>query len=240
MQVFSSDDPHMRYFPASYYSLDSGIGLLMLNHPKHNQGDNASMRVGIVGLGVGTMSAWGRPGDYFRFYEINPAIIGVASDPNGFFTYLRDSAAKVDIVPGDARLSMEQELAEGRSQQFDVLAIDAFNGDSIPTHLLTREAMMLYLAELAPGGVLAIHVSNLFLDLRPVLAEHSRALNLKYGYVDTEQTNAVSWSTNWVLLARDDSVLGLPAISSHLQPIDGVRRVRPWTDDYSNLFQLLK
>jgi len=240
MQVFSSDDPQIRYFPAAYYSVDSGIGLLMMNHPKHNQGDHASMRVGVVGLGVGTMSAWGRPGDYFRFYEINPAIIGVASNPNGFFTYLHDSSAKVDIVLGDARLSMEQELAEGRSQQFDVLVIDAFNGDSIPTHLLTREAMMLYLAELAPDGVLAIHVSNLFLDLTPVLAEHSRALHLKYGYVDTEEKNAVNWSSDWVLLARDDSVLGLPAISSHLQPVDGVRRVRPWTDDYSNVFQLLK
>ena len=240
MQVFSSDDPQMRYFPTSYYSPDSGIGLLMMNHPKHNEGDGASMRVGVVGLGVGTISAWGRPGDYFRFYEINPAIIHVASDPNGFFTYLRDSSAKVDIVPGDARLSMEQELAQGRSQQFDVLAIDAFNGDSIPTHLLTREAMMLYLSELAPDGVLAIHVSNLFLDLKPVLAEHSRAFNLKYGYVDAEEKNAVSWASDWVLLARDDRVLGLPAIASHLQPRDGVRRVRPWTDDYSNLFQLLK
>ena len=239
MQAFSSQDPHLRYFPTSYYSLDSGIGLLMMNHPRHNQTD-ASMRVGIVGLGVGTIAAWGRPGDYFRFYELNPAIIQLASDPTGFFTYLKDSAAKVDIVPGDARLSMEEELAEGHSQQFDVLAIDAFNGDSIPTHLLTREAMMLYLSELAPDGVLAVHVSNLFLDLKPVLAEHSRAFNLKYGYVDSQEKDALSWASDWVLLARDDQVLGIPAIASRLQPVDGVGRVRPWTDDYSNLFQLLK
>ena len=240
MQVFSSTDPQMRYFPTSYYSLNSGIGLLMMNHPKHAQVDDSSMRVGVVGLGVGTLAAWGRPGDYFRFYELNPAIIKVASDPNGFFTYLRDSPAKVDIVTGDARLSMEEELAAGRSQQFDVLAIDAFNGDSIPTHLLTREAMMLYLGELAPDGVLAIHVSNLFLDLRPVLAEESRQFNLKYGFVTSQETDAVSWSSDWVLLARDDRVLGLPAFKGHLQTRDGVRHIRPWTDDYSNLFQLLK
>ena len=240
MQIFSSADPQTRYFPTTYYSPDSGIGLLMMNHPKHNQGGDSSMRVGVVGLGVGTIAAWGRPGDYFRFYEINPAVIKVATDPNGFFTYLRDANARIDMVPGDARLSMEQELAQGRSQQFDVLAIDAFNGDSVPTHLLTREAMMLYLSELAPDGVLAIHVSNLFLDLKPVLAEHSRQFNLKYGYVGVPEKDALSWSSDWVLLARDDSVLNLPAISSHLQPLDGVRRVRPWTDDYSNLFQLLK
>jgi hypothetical protein len=240
MQVYSASDPQTRYYPATYYDLDSGIGLIMMNHPRRAEDANSSLRVGIVGLGVGTMAAWGRPGDYFRFYEVNPTIIKLASDPNGYFSYLRDSSAKVVIVPGDARLSMERELAEGRSQQFDVLVIDAFNGDSIPTHLLTRQAMLVYLAELAPDGVLAVHVSNLFLDLRPVLAENSRALNLRYGFASSEEKDAMNWASDWVLLARNDKVLGRPEIASRLKSRDGLPRVRPWTDDYSNLFQLLK
>lgn len=240
MQVYSASDPQARYYPTTYYDIDSGIGLIMMNHPRRAEDGNSGLRVGIVGLGVGTIAAWGRPGDYFRFYEVNPAIIKLASDPNGYFSYLRDSSAKVAIVPGDARLSMERELAEGRSQQFDVLVIDAFNGDSIPTHLLTRQAMLIYLAELAPDGVLAVHVSNLFLDLRPVLAENSRALDLRYGFVSSEEKDAMNWASDWVLLARNDKVLGQPRIASRLKSRDGLRRVRPWTDDYSNLFQLLK
>jgi hypothetical protein len=240
MQVYSASDPQTRYYPTTYYDLDSGIGLIMMNHPRRAEDGNSSLRVGIVGLGVGTMAAWGRPGDYFRFYEVNPTIIKLASDPKGYFSYLRDSSAKVVIVPGDARLSMERELAEGRSQQFDVLVIDAFNGDSIPTHLLTRQAMLVYLAELAPDGVLAVHVSNLFLDLRLVLAEDSRALNLRYGFVSSEEQDAMNWASDWVLLARNDKVLGQPEIAGRLKSRDGLRRIRPWTDDYSNLFQLLK
>jgi hypothetical protein len=240
MQLYSSTDPQTRYYPATYYNVESGIGLIMMNHPRRALDGNSSLRVGIVGLGVGTIAAWGRPGDYFRFYEVNPTIIKLASDPNGYFSYLRDSSAKVVIVPGDARLSMERELAEGHPQQFDVLVIDAFNGDSIPTHLLTRQAMLVYLAELNPDGVLAIHVSNLFLDLRPVLAENSRALNLRYGFVSSEEKDALNWASDWVLLARNDKVLGRPEIANRLKSRDGLRRVRPWTDDYSNLFQLLK
>ena len=144
------------------------------------------------------------------------------------------------IVPGDARLSMEREVAEGHSQQFDVLAIDAFNGDTIPMHLLTREAMLIYLSELKPDGVLAIHVSNLYLDLRPVLAEHSRDLNLRYGFVHVDEKDLIDWASDWVLLSRNDKVLSQPEISVRLEPRDKMRRVRPWTDDYSNLFQLLK
>jgi hypothetical protein len=240
LQLFSSSNPQTRYYPAAYYDIDSGIGLIMMNHPRRAEDGNSSLRVGIVGLGVGTMAAWGRPGDYFRFYEVNPTIIKLASDPNGYFSYLRDSSAKVAIVPGDARLSMEREVAEGRPQQFDVLVVDAFNGDSIPTHLLTRQAMLVYLAELSPDGVLAVHVSNLFLDLRPVLAENSRALNLRYGFASCEEKDAMNWASEWVLLARNDKVLGQPQIAGRLKSRDGLRRVRPWTDDYSNLFQLLK
>ncbi|MGB6088647.1 MAG: fused MFS/spermidine synthase, partial [Candidatus Binataceae bacterium] len=239
-QFFSSRYPQLHYYPTGYYGTDSGIGLVMMNDPRRTQARDSSMRVGVVGLGVGAMAAWGRPGDSFRFYEINPADIEVATSPEGYFTFLHDSSAKVKIIPGDARLSMERELAAGRSQQFDVLVVDAFNGDTIPTHLLTLEAMQLYLRELKPDGILAVHISNLNFDLRPVLAEHSRTLNLRYGFVHVDEKDMVNWSSDWVLLARGDAVLGKPAIAAHLESRAHLRRIRPWTDDYSNLFQLLK
>ena len=121
-----------------------------------------------------------------------------------------------------------------------MLVIDAFNGDTIPTHLLTLEAMRIYLRELKPDGVLAVHISNLNFDLRPVLAEHSRTLNLRYGFVHVDEKDMVNWSSDWVLLARNDKVLGKSEIAPHLESREHLRRIRPWTDDYSNLFQLLK
>ncbi|MGH7781756.1 MAG: hypothetical protein ACREQR_18220 [Candidatus Binataceae bacterium] len=239
-QFFSRAYPQLRYYPTGYYGIGSGLGLVMMNDPQRARPGNSAMRVGVVGLGVGAIAAWGRQGDYFRFYEINPAVIQVATDPNGYFTFLRDSSARVEILAGDARLSMEGELAEGRSQQFDVLVIDAFNGDMIPTHLLTLEAMRVYLRELKPDGVLAVHISNLNFDLRPVLAEQSRILKLRYGFTHVDEKDMVNWSSDWVLLARNDKVLGRPAISARLQSRSHLRRIRPWTDDYSNLLQLLK
>ena len=238
-QFFSSTFPRLRYYPTTYYCLNSGVGLVMMNHPRRSHPNDSSLRVGVVGLGVGTVAAWGRPGDYLRFYEINPAVIALATNPNGYFSYIRDSSAQVEIVSGDARLSMERELAEGRSQQFDVLVVDAFTGDAVPTHLLTREAMLIYLRQLKPDGVLAVHVSNLYLDLRPLLAEHARTLNLHYGFVHVDEKDSVDWASDWVLLSRDDKIFKQPEISGRLGPRDKVRRVRPWTDDYSNLFQLL-
>ncbi|HVA80700.1 MAG TPA: fused MFS/spermidine synthase, partial [Candidatus Binataceae bacterium] len=239
-QFFSARYPPLRYYPTGYYGVETGIGLVMMNEPRRARPGKSALRVGVVGLGVGAMSAWGRPGDYFRFYEINPAVIDVATSPDGYFTFLRDSSARVKIVPGDARLSMERELAGGHAQNFDVLVIDAFTGDMIPTHLLTLEAMRVYLRELKPDGVLAVHVSSLNLDLRPVLAEHSRTLNLRYGFVHTDEKDMVNWSSDWILLARNDKVLGQPAIAARLESRAHLRRIRPWTDDYSNLFQLLK
>ena len=212
----------------------------MTNHPKRLESGGAPLRVGVVGLGVGAIAAWGKPGDYFRFYEINPAVISVASDPGSYFTYLHDSSAQVEIIPGDARLSLEREQAEGSLQQFDILVVDAFSGDTVPAHLLTREAMQVYLRALKPEGVLAVHISNLYLDLRPVLAEHARSLNLHYGFVHADEKDMTNWASDWVLLSSDNAVLNEPAIAGHLEPIDEARRIRPWTDDYSNLFQLMK
>jgi hypothetical protein len=230
-----------RGVPVSYFGYDSGLGLLMAHLPHRSAPDplDRSIRMGVIGLGIGTVAAYGQPGDYIRFYEINPAVTKIATDPNGFFTYLRDTPAKVDIVPGDARLSMEREVANGDLQKFDVLIVDAFSGDAIPVHLLTREAIEIYLRELSPSGVLAIHISNRYLDLRPVVHELAQRFNLHSGWMHAPG-GPFSQQSDWILLARNDEVLRQPEVASKLQSLDTQRKVRLWTDDYSNLFQILK
>jgi hypothetical protein len=226
--------PDKIHLPSAYYGSDSGLGLLMAHLPR-----DRAIRIGVIGLGIGTVAAYGRAGDYIRFYEINPAVTKIATDPNGFFTYLRDSPATVDIIPGDARLSMEREVASNNSQGFDVLVVDAFAGDAIPVHLLTVEAIEIYLRELNPNGVLAIHISNRYLDLRPVVHEFAERFTLRSGWVHAEG-GPTSQPSDWILLARTNEVLGQPEISKRLQSLDSQRKVRLWTDDYSNLFQILK
>jgi hypothetical protein len=227
--------------PTTYYGPDSGIGLVMLNHLRRiarNPRDRA-IRVGAVGLGIGTIAAYGLPGDYFRFYEINPAVTKIATDENRYFTYLRDSRARIEIVPGDARLSMERELANRSQQPFDVLVLDAFSGDAIPVHLLTVEAFELYLRELSPNGILAIHVTNRYLDLQPVIREIAQHFGLTSGSIHQSGGPLVKPS-DWIVLARNNSVVGEAAFMRRLKPLDSHRKVRLWTDDYSNLFQILK
>ena len=227
--------------PVSYFGYDSGLGLLMAHLPHRSAADprDRSIRMGVIGLGIGTVVAYGRPGDHIRFYEINPAVTKIATDPNGFFTYLRDTTAKVDIIPGDARISMEREVANDNLQGFDVLIVDAFAGDAIPVHLLTREALEIYLRELNPSGVLAIHISNRYLDLRPIVHELAERFKLHSGWVHSPG-GSLSQQSDWILLARDDEVLGQAEVASRLQSLDSQRRVRLWTDDYSNLFQILR
>jgi hypothetical protein len=233
--------PGWRYRPIAYYGEDSGVGLVISHYPRGDGLETSPLRVGAIGLGVGTISAWGKPGDHIRFYEVNPAIIKLATDPRGYFTYVHDSRANVEIIPGDARLSMERELRDGPAQKFDILVLDAFSGDTIPVHLLTMEAMQIYLRELKPDGVIAIHISNAYIDLRPVIAELSRAFNLRRGEVLEDPPESSPYLSNdWVLLARNDHVLVEPEIATRLEPPGSVRTVRIWTDDYSNLFQVLK
>ena len=228
-----------RYQATTYYGPDSGIGLIMLQHPRRLARDprDRSMRVGAIGLGVGTIAAYGLPGDYIRFYEINPGVIKIATDTS--FTYVRDSRARIEIVPGDARLSIERELANGHLPAFDVLVLDAFSGDAIPVHLLTIEAIEIYLRALKPDGVLAIHITNRYLDLQPVVREIADHFELKSGRAHQSAGPLVKPS-DWILLARDNSVLGRVEIASRIEPLDTGRRVGLWTDDYSNLFQILK
>jgi hypothetical protein len=228
--------------PTSYYGPQSGIGLAINNYRKILNGPGGqpgSLRIGVVGLGIGTIAVYGEEGDTIRFYEIDPDVIALAQGEGDFFTYLQDTPAEVEIVPGDARLSLEAELERGEAQGFHILAVDAFNGDSIPVHLLTAEAISLYLEHLAPQGVLALHISNRYLDLTPVVKEAAEMYNLGQALVYGPRDDRGSYPSKWVLLSTDRSFLARPEIAESNLGLGRKPGFRLWTDDYSNLFQVL-
>jgi len=229
-----------RKLPASYYGPGSGARLALLTNP---QRDIGPMRVGAIGLGIGTLAAYSRPGDVYRFYEINPAVIRIAQGQGGYFSYLSDAPARMEVVQGDARLSLEQEAARREFQNFDVLFVDAFNGDSIPVHLLTREAMALYLSHLrGPDSVIVVNATNVFVNLIPVVAELAENYGMKAKLIASGVETGVFRRSVFILLTRGNS-LDMPEIQKAGYPIrDPLRaegRPQLWTDDYSNVATLL-
>ncbi len=226
-------NPERRDLPTTYYGPNTGVGLAIRDKQK-----SGPMRVGVIGLGTGTIAAYGRAGDFYRYYEINPLVRGISLGQQ--FTFLTDCKCAHEVTMGDARLSLERELENGEPQDFDVLAVDAFSSDSIPVHLLTKEAMELYFRHLRPNGILAVHISNRYLDLQPVLKGEAEALNKAARVVDTDDDDSQDvFGATWVLLTApasgfDDELLKQSAA------IESKRKVRLWTDDYSNLFQILK
>jgi hypothetical protein len=240
---FQFTDPERRDQPTAYYGPGSGIGLTIsnINQVLSNPSDRSGLKVGVVGLGVGTLAAYGQSGDTFRFYEINPDIIDLAKGGGGIFSFLSDSPANIEIVKGDARIQLEAELAKGKPQMFDVLAVDAFSSDSIPVHLLTREAIGLYLQHLQPDGVLAMHISNRYLNLAPILEEFAREFDLGLAYIRSPRTDSGSYTAVWVLLTKNQAFLDLPEITNADQDIpDPIENVRIWTDAYSNIMPYLR
>lgn len=227
-----------RTLPTTYFVEDSGVGLLLLNHP--GRGNN--LRVGVLGLGIGTLAAYGVEGDQYRYYEINPDVVRLAEGEGGYFTFLKDSQAQTSIVLGDARMSLEQELAAGEKQNFDVLILDTFSSDSIPVHLVTKEAFELYLGHLAPDGVIAAHISNRHLDLRPVFWRLAQEFGLEMIHIYRPPSEGKNvFPSDWILLSRDPLRLNIPAIASRSVSFEEYStRIRLWTDDYSNLFQILR
>ena len=215
----------------TYYHENSGIGAAI-----RSLGARPA-RVGVIGLGTGTIAAYGRAGDTYRFYDIDPRVAEIARSQ---FTYLSDSRAKVEIALGDARLTLEREAP----QNFDVLAVDAFSSDAIPVHLITREALGTYLKHVRPDGIVAFHVSNRFLDLIPVVArlarEHGVHVTLVRDDPDDDEDLRRS-RTDWVLVSRDPAALTRPEIlERNPEEIEDRTDWRTWTDDYSNLIQILK
>lgn len=220
----------LRKTPTTYYSHDSGVGLALDlccgTRPR---------RVGVIGLGSGTLAAYGRKGDVFRFYDINPLVETIA---RRWFTYLHESGAAVEIVPGDARLSL---AAEG-AQKYDVLAVDAFSGDAIPVHLLTRQALELYRKHLAPGGIIAFHVSNKFLDLAPVVNQQAVDAGLETAYivVPDDDDDKGAYSSDWVLVTTNKDFLSRQQVRDGSYNIPLQPNLRLWTDDYNSVLPILK
>jgi len=226
-----------RDLPTTYYVRGGGAGLAILNHPRYGK----NMQVGMLGVGVGTLAIYGQPGDVYRLYEINPVVTDLAEGRGGYFSFVKDSKAEVTMVLGDARISLERELAENGSQQFDVLALDTFSSDSIPVHLVTKEAFALYLEHLAPDGIIAAHITNLHLDLQPVFWGLANEYGLSMVRVNYEGDDNGGYASHWILLARDPKLLNIPAIQENAVDLSGYStNLKLWTDDYSNLFQILK
>lgn len=222
--------PQKRHLPTAYYGPTSGIGLA-IDHsfPTSNR------RIGLVGLGTGTLLAYGKPGDHFRIYEINPTVVRLAQE---YFTYLADSPAARNIVVGDARLSLEREAP----QAFDLLILDAFSGGAIPIHLLTAEALALYTRHLSPDGVLVINISNHYLDLKPLARGLAEGVGYQYLIVHSEPSpDGVSfYGADWAILTRNQAFLKQPAIEAALAQQLTPAASLVWTDDFSNLFRVLK
>jgi hypothetical protein len=223
------DAPYNRA-ATTYYKTKSGIGMALLE--KERQQTDAKRRVGLIGLGAGTLAAYGNKGDLFRFYEINPAVVAIAKRD---FRFLSDTEATIEISLGDARLNLEREAA----QKFDVLAIDAFSSDSIPVHLITLEALDIYAKHMKPDGVIAFHVSNRFLDLKPVVQMLAEKRGFHVAWV-RDQYEDGSTTSDWILVTKDKAFLLKPDIVNATYIIPPEPSWRIWTDDFNNLLQVLK
>jgi len=230
-------DPDLSRQPTTYYGPGSAVGLAIRHHQRRAR--NEALRLGFVGLGAGTLATYAASGDAVRFYEIDPDMVALSSGPNPIFTYLRDCPGAVEVALGDARVNLEREA----DQQFDVLAIDAFSSDSIPVHLLTVEAVQLYLRHLrGPDSILAVHISNRYLDLDPVVRAIAEHLGLVTIRIDDPESNDMVYSSDWMLMVRDPAALAAPEIlATPGRPIPEDSRPWPlWTDAYSNLMQVFK
>lgn len=211
----------------SYYQVTSGIGKAIASKQA-----GGPIRVGVVGLGTGTLAGYGRKGDFYKFYDINPAVVTIARSD---FKYLGDSEAKIEVALGDARLTLERDAPE----KFDVLAVDAFSSDSIPVHLITREALAVYLRHMKPGGIVAFHVSNRFLNLGPVVGQLAR-ISGAHAVSVYEKGEEDRTQSDWVLVSLDRKALEDKVIKDVSEPVEERPLWRLWTDDYNNLVQILK
>jgi spermidine synthase len=221
-------NPNWQDRALAYYDPGSGAGRVL----RHLSA--SPTKVGVIGLGAGTLAIYARPGDLYRFYEINPLVEDLARRE---FFYLSKSRGKVDVVLGDGRISLEHEP----DQHYDVLVVDAFSGESIPAHLLTVEAMKLYFRHLKPEGVLAIHISNAQLNLEPVVAKLRLALNKEAVLISSEKNEGLKInSSDWALITSNKNLLEIPEIKKVSRSLKIRPELRVWTDDYNNLFQILK
>ena len=220
----------------SYYGTGTGVSIAVDDHPRRESGP---LHLGVVGLGTGTMAVYGQSGDRLRFYEINPEVQRVAYE---HFSYCEDCPAELTIELGDARVQMERALRDSGSLEFDVLAIDAFSSDAIPMHLMTRECFALYWKHLKEDGILAVHISNRFLNLRPLT--HNLAVEAGYTPIlvewDPPDDAQAETSSTWVLVTRNAAFLERPDLKWKSSEWPEEMPETVWTDDYGSLWQVLK
>jgi hypothetical protein len=233
-------DDYWSKLPTTYYGEDSGfaIAVRIARYLAETTGER-KLRVGTIGLGTGTIAAFGQPDEYFCFYDINPDVLALST--NKIFTYLRDSKATIDVRLGDARIVMEKDITDGVGQQFDVLAVDAFSSDAIPVHLLTAECAEIYAKHLRPGGILAVHISNRFLNLEPVARGMAEQLGWNAVLVENPNDDAQGvYASSWVLITNSPDVIEDPELTVHTSEWSDADWILKWTDDYSGLWQVIE
>jgi hypothetical protein len=219
--------PGLRHLPTTYFGPTSGVGRAI------RELRQSSLRVGVIGTGVGTLAAYGEAGDVFRFYELNEQVL---EDARFRFSYLGDSAATIETILGDGRLSLEREVPQG----YDLLAVDAFSSDSVPVHLLTRQAIELYQRHVKPSGVIAFNVTNRHLDLAPVVGKLAGGIGMvAWKIADRPPQGSRLVGSDWVLVTRNERLSDALRAAGG-QPIQARADMDEWTDDYNNLFRVLK
>ncbi len=231
-------DPKKMRIPTDYYIPLSGVGLAIHQHPKalNSQGIN----MGIIGLGAGTIGSYIKPKDKYVYYEIDSGVERLARE---YFTYLSDGANQIDVIIGDGRVSMERELKEQGSRKFDILTVDAFSGDAIPVHLLTQEAFELYFKHLSDDGILAMHITNRYIDLKPLVYNMAKKFNKKSILIKVKKDRPKNIArSTWVLISNNQEFMQNPEVLKNVTPwSDSVHEKNIiWTDNYSNLIKLLK
>jgi hypothetical protein len=232
-----------RRWKTTYYSENSGIGLA-IDHHQRNSSKPRNMRIAMVGLGTGTTAAYGGPGDYIRFYDINPMVEQIARKHFTFLKDAEDAGADVGVFLGDARIVMERQVQQGEAQNFDVIGLDAFSSDAIPAHLLTKECVEVYLKHLRnrDEGILAIHVSNRYLVLERICRSLAREFGLTPVKIEQRDDSASGANpSTWVLLTKNQTFLDDPAIVKAREMWTKNERAldQVWTDDYYNLFDVV-
>ncbi len=224
--------PQYERLATSYFSAKGGAGLTLANYPRK---EGKGLKIGVIGLGVGTLAAWTLPGDTIRFYEINPAVEAMARK---YFTFLGKSRGHVEVVIGDGRLELEKEAPQG----FDVLVVDAFNNDSPPLHLLTRESFQIYLKHLKPDGAIAMHITSKYINFVPVISALAEYFHYPWTTVidynrEDEFYRTVSF---WAILTNNPALQSNEAIAAASNQPVIVNRVPLWTDDYTSLFEIVE
>lgn len=242
-------NPDYAYVHGSYYAESSGVGLAIEKHPKLDWDKNATMKVGVIGLGTGTLATYARPNDTYVFYDIDPTVIQVAQKHFTYIEHARQIGANIEFQEGDARIRMEKQLNQGEKQNFDVIAVDAFSSDAIPMHLLTIECVELYKKHLNKDGLIAVHISNRFLELEPIVKNVAAKVGMEAtifdfgGSLDENGHKDMRFyesDSTWVVLSFDKKFPEQPYVADYVSSWPKDLSDAIWSDDFGSLLQVLR